>query len=192
MGTYSAEYEAEVTHSALQAAAGDNAALDFFVRSTQADVWRFIAYLGHRSTADDLTQETFLRAIKSLPRFTAQSTARTWLLSIARRVCADEVRRAMSRPRIAGTADWVAAAETRRAQVTPIRWQEIVETKVMIDLLPEDRREALVLTQILGLSYQEAADVLGCPIGTVRSRVARAREALVEAASASDERSRSV
>lgn len=62
----------------------------------------------------------------------------------------------------------------------------------MIDLLPEDRREALVLTQILGLSYQEAADVLGCPIGTVRSRVARAREALVEAASASDEHSRSV
>ncbi|GAA1479856.1 sigma-70 family RNA polymerase sigma factor [Gordonia sinesedis] len=169
----------EVTHAAVAAAAGDEGALEFFIRSTQKDVWRFITHLGHGPTADDLTQETFLRAITSLPRFNAHSTARTWLLSIARRVCADEVRRSMARPRIASGVDWVNAADAARP---PTRWEDMVEANLLLDELPPERREALVLTQLLGLSYQEAAEVTGCPIGTVRSRVARGREALVEAA----------
>lgn len=170
--------DAEVTRAAVAAAAGDERALEFFIRSTQSDVWRFIIHLGHGRTADDLTQETFLRAITSLPRFNARSTARTWLLSIARRVCADEVRRNMARPRIAAGVDWIDAADAARPSAP---WEDIVEANLLLDELPTERREALVLTQLLGLSYQEAAEVTGCPIGTVRSRVARGREALVEA-----------
>ncbi|GED98552.1 sigma-70 family RNA polymerase sigma factor [Gordonia crocea] len=173
--------DAEVTSAALAAASGDDASLEFFVRATQRDVWRFICHLGHAKTADDLTQETFLRALKSLPRFKAQSTARTWLLSIARRTCADEVRYAMSRPRIADTVDWVAAAD--RHVGANNAWQGIVELNLLLDQLPADRREALVLTQVIGLSYQEAAEVVGCPVGTIRSRVARARESLIAASS---------
>lgn len=175
------EREAALTRAALLAATGDRAALSEFIRQTQRDVWRFIAHLGHAATADDLTQETFLRAMRALPRFRAEASAKTWLLSIARRVCADEVRQARSRPRVSADVDWVSAADTAHAGASHVRWEDLVEVNLLLADLPAERREALVLTQILGLSYQEAAAVTGCPIGTVRSRVARAREALIAA-----------
>ena len=77
---------------AADAAAGDPLAAATLVRSTQSDVWRLCAALGDRDTADDLTQETYLRAFGSLHRFEGRSSVRTWLLAIARRVCADAVR----------------------------------------------------------------------------------------------------
>ena len=78
----------QITRLAKCAGRGDRAALSEFIQATQRDVWRTVAYLADPASADDLTQETFLRAIGSLPRFTGRSTARTWLLSIARRVVA--------------------------------------------------------------------------------------------------------
>lgn len=178
--------DAELTRIAIAAAAGDRAALTAFISATQKDVWRFIAHLGHAESADDLTQETYLRAMRTIGRFRAEASARTWLLSIARRVCADDVRRAQARPRVTSGADWVLAAD--RAARSQVRWEDLVEVNLLLAALPTERREALVLTQVLGLSYQEAAEVTGCPIGTVRSRVARAREALI-AASGSQRRS---
>ncbi|WP_095972534.1 RNA polymerase sigma factor SigC (plasmid) [Rhodococcus globerulus] len=169
-----------VTALALQAGRGDARALEAFIRETQRDVWRFVAHLSTVSSADDLTQETFLRAIKSLPRFVAQSSARTWLLSIARRVVVDQVRAAMARPRIAHSVDWTVVADQQRSSAGP-RYEDMVEVNMLLAALDPERREALILTQVLGLSYAEAAEVLGCPIGTVRSRVARARSALVAA-----------
>ncbi|MGC4936081.1 sigma-70 family RNA polymerase sigma factor [Gordonia sp. DT30] len=179
--------DAELTRAALLAATGDRAALTAFIRATQKDVWRFIAHLGHASTADDLTQETYLRAMKSISRFRAEASAKTWLLSIARRVCADEVRHDRSRPRISSGVDWVSAADATR--ITRSRWEDLVEVNLLLEGLPAERREALVLTSILGLSYQEAADVTGCPVGTVRSRVARARESLIAASTTHHRRS---
>ena len=93
----------ELTRLALAGAAGDRVALDQFVRATQADVWRLCAHLGDRDRADDLTQETYLRAFRSLPSFRAESGARTWLLSIARRVVADALRTATRRRRLLST-----------------------------------------------------------------------------------------
>ncbi|UEA58065.1 RNA polymerase sigma factor SigC [Gordonia otitidis] len=187
----SSDHDVEVTELAFAAARGDRRALEHFVRETQRDVWRFVAHLADPRLADDLTQETYLRAIRSLPRFAGNSTARTWLLAIARRVCADDVRRAMSRPRIAGGVDWIDAADTRRSAPRSAGWEDVVEVNLLLEDLPAERREALVLTQVLGLSYQEAAEVTGCPVGTVRSRVARAREALIGATGSGrrDERS---
>jgi RNA polymerase sigma-70 factor (ECF subfamily) len=183
------DQDARTTQLALAAGRGDTRALESFIRETQRDVWRFVAHLSSVSSADDLTQETYMRAIKSLPRFAAQSTARTWLLSIARRVVVDQVRSAMSRPRIAGHEDWVAAADSAHVSAaTSTNFSEdLVEVRMLLADLPADRREALLLTQILGMSYQEAADVCGCPIGTVRSRVARAREQLLSATRAGRE-----
>lgn len=80
-------------------------ALEAFIKATQQDVWRFVAYLSDAGSADDLTQETFLRAIGAIERFSARSSARTWLLSIARRVVADHIRQLQSRPRAALGAD---------------------------------------------------------------------------------------
>lgn len=176
----SASAHCELTRTALAAAGGDRAALTRFIRATQKDVWRFIVHLGHPESADDLTQETYLRAMKTIHRFRADASAKTWLLSIARRVCVDEVRRAQSRPRITADADWVGAADAHASRMHA-RWEDLVEVNLLLAELPAERREALVLTQMLGLSYQEAAEVIGAPIGTVRSRVARARESLVAA-----------
>ncbi|MGO8772036.1 RNA polymerase sigma factor SigC [Mycobacterium sp.] len=173
----------QITRLAKSAGQGDQAALSQFIQATQRDVWRTVAYLADPASADDLTQETFLRAIGSLPRFTGRSTARTWLLSIARRVVVDQIRYNTRRPRTAHVADLDdALGQGRRGS----RIENIVEIRVLLDGLDPKRREALVLTQVLGLSYAEAAKVCGCPIGTIRSRVARARDDLLRAANERD------
>src|SRR5215217_2459529 len=82
----------ELACTAADAADGDPLAAAALVRATQSDVWRLCAALGDRQSADDLTQETYLRAFGSLHRFEGRSSLRTWLLTIARRVCADAVR----------------------------------------------------------------------------------------------------
>ncbi len=168
-----------VTALALAAGSGDRAALERFVRATQRDVWRLVAHLTDPGRADDLAQEVYLRALRSLPAFEGRSTARTWLLSIARRTVVDHIRAAGSRPAIAWSADFQQAADARSSAERTAGFEDIVELNLLLSALPADRREALLLTQVLGLSYAEAAEVCGCPIGTVRSRVARAREDLL-------------
>ncbi len=168
----------EVTALALAAKQGDRAAVTAFVQATRADVRRFLVHLGGATEADDLTQETYLRAMRALPRFAAQSSAKTWLLAIARRVAADHIRTIVRQPRIAPGVDWESAVDRRAPRP---RFEEGVVLQHMVDALPIDRRIAFVTTQMLGMSYDEAAEVCGCPVGTIRSRVARARDDLVQA-----------
>jgi RNA polymerase sigma-70 factor, ECF subfamily len=179
----SAPRDDQVTQLALAAGRGDQAALSAFISATQRDVWRTVAYLAGPSSADDLTQETFLRAIKSLPRFSGRSTAKTWLMSIARRVVVDQIRYETSRPRPAHVVD---LDDVIGGLGDGGRIENLVEIRVLLAGLDADRREALVLTQVLGLSYAEAAEVCGCPVGTIRSRVARARDDLQRAAAHDD------
>ena len=151
------------------AVAGDRAALAEFVRDTQDHVWRYCAYLGRGDDVNDLVQETYARALRALPRFECRTTGRVWLLAIARRVCADAVRSAQRRR----------ALETRwRHERPPANTSETVTIEMLLDGLAPERREAFVLTQIVGLPYASAAEVCRVPIGTIRSRVARAREEL--------------
>lgn len=168
----------ELTELAIAARTGDVAAVTAFVTATQADIWRFCAHLVGHQHADDLTQETYLRAFAALPRFAGRSSVRTWLLSIARRVAADHHRAAARRPRT--TADeWQAAVERGQPLVPGVA--DTVILRDLVSNLPYDRQEAFVLTQIIGLSYAEAAEACQCPVGTIRSRVARAREELIHA-----------
>ncbi|MEU1376575.1 sigma-70 family RNA polymerase sigma factor [Streptomyces triculaminicus] len=168
-----------VTAWALAARGGDADAVDRFIRATQNDVRRYVARLSNDPQgADDLVQETYLRALRSLPRFEGRSSARTWLLSIARRTVVDRLRFQAARPRLSDTDDWQSAAERTQSAELP-GFDEGVALSQLLDRLPYERREAFVLTQMLGLPYAEAAIVAGCPVGTVRSRVARAREALI-------------
>lgn len=142
-------------------------ALDAFAAATHGDVWRLCAHLGDRDRADDLAQETYLRVIRSLPGFRAESSVRPWLFSIVRRVVADDIaaRQRRRREPVAGTRD------------VPDHQGSVVLESLLAALDP-DRRAAFVLTQVLGYGYAEAAQCCGCPIGTIRSRVARAREDL--------------
>jgi len=172
-----------VTELALAAARGDARALEAFIKATQHDVWRFVRYLADAGKADDLTQETYLRAIGAIQRFCGRSTARTWLLAIARRVVADDIRRAQSRPRTAPGAD---PEDVARGDRHTRGFEDLVEVRAMIAGLSPEQREALLLTQLLGLPYADAAAVCGCPVGTIRSRVARARDALLADAERDD------
>jgi RNA polymerase sigma-70 factor (ECF subfamily) len=166
------------THWALAARGGDPVAQAAFVRTTQAEVWRFAAALVDPGSADDLTQETYLRAFRALPAFEGRSSARTWLLGIARRACADHLRTVMRRRRL----DERLAAHSRTDHPYPDPAGHLSAAD-LLRRLPPERRGAFVLTQVLGLSYAEAAAVEGVPVGTIRSRVARARADLVDAVS---------
>ncbi|MFJ9022154.1 sigma-70 family RNA polymerase sigma factor [Streptomyces sp. NPDC102259] len=166
------------TALALAARGGDAAAVEGFVRALHHDVLRYVAHLSaDPQAADDLAQDTFLRALSGLHRFEGRSSARAWLLSIARRAVMDSLRSAAARPRLADRSDWQTAVELAQPRGLP----GFDDGVVLLDLLaalPADRREAFVLTQLLGLPYAEAAEVSDCPVGTVRSRVARARATL--------------
>jgi RNA polymerase sigma-70 factor (ECF subfamily) len=172
--------DAEITALALAAGRGDRDALAAFVRATQRDVHRFVAHLSSPREADDLAQETYLRALRALPGFAGRSSARTWLLAVARHTAVDAIRGSARRPRVDDTPDWESLADAAR-RGTHSAAHEAVLLRSLVTALDPDRRDAFVLTQLLDLSYAEAADVCECPVGTIRSRVARAREDLVAA-----------
>jgi RNA polymerase sigma-70 factor (ECF subfamily) len=165
----------EATRWALAAREGDMAAAAAFIRQTQAEVWRFVAAMISSAVADDLTQETYLRALRALPSFEGRSTARTWLFGIARRTCADHLRTVMRGRRLLARAAALADPTPAPADPSGLAAEEL------LGLLSRGQREAFVLTQLLGFPYDEAALALGVPIGTIRSRVARARTELIAA-----------
>ncbi len=163
-----------LTRLAKAARDGDTQALEALVEGAYEQVWRLCASLVDDASADDLTQETFVRALRSLPGFRGESSARTWLLAISRNTCWDELRlRTRRRRRDALTA-------TRRPEeASAADASQAVTVADLLARLDADRRAAFVVTQVLGLSYAEAAVVCGCPTGTIRSRVARARSDLL-------------
>jgi RNA polymerase sigma-70 factor (ECF subfamily) len=169
-----------LTRLLLDARDGDSGALERFVSETQGDVWKLCRYLGDARDADDLAQEVYERAVRSLHRYRADGPARGWLLTIARRVCVDHTRRAQRRRRRdAAVLDNVIAGGGI-GTLTSTDDADRVALDDVLEGLSDDRRDAFVLTQVLGMHYDEAAEVLGCPVGTIRSRVARARVDLVE------------
>lgn len=168
----------QVTAWARAGGRGDQAAATAFIEATQHDLVRFLSQLADPGEVADLCQETYLRAMKALPSFDGRASAKTWLFAIGRRAAADQVRAAVRRPRLAPVADWREAADWQYG-LAQSRLDEAVVLRRLLDLLEPDRREAFVATQMLGLSYAEAAAVCDCPVGTIRSRVARARADLI-------------
>jgi len=164
----------ELTRLALAARDGDRVALRAFIETSQGEVWRFVAHQVGPGEADDVTQDVYVRAWRALPAFRQESGARTWLLAIARRAGVDALRR---RGRHGRLQDRLADHWSRVEAPDPSSEHA---TAALLDTLDDRRREAFVLTQLLGCSYEEAARVCGVPAGTIRSRVARARRDLIE------------
>jgi RNA polymerase sigma-70 factor (ECF subfamily) len=146
------------------------------IQRTQADVWRLCAHLVDPAAADDLVQETYLRMIGALRGFRGDAPVRTWLLTIARRACAAEVSARVRDRQLA--ARLAAMPPAGLAGEAPEAGNQTAVALLLAGLGPE-RRSAFVLTQMIGCSYTEAAAICDCPVGTIRSRVARAREDLI-------------
>lgn len=167
----------QLTTQLLAAQRGDRAALERFVTATHHDVVVVCRYLGDQDNAEDLAQEVYERAINSLHRFRATGPAKHWLLTIARRTCADATRKRSRRRRIQQRL--AALPHDDRDDAAPLG--DRAELDELMQDLDDERRAAFVLTQVVGLHYDEAAELLGVPIGTIRSRVSRAREQLITA-----------
>jgi RNA polymerase sigma-70 factor (ECF subfamily) len=157
----------------LAAGAGDSVAARRFFAWARTEIEPLCRHLGDGDSIDDLVQETCERIVRSMHRYRGDGPAVHWVRQIARRVCADAARR---RQRI--------RRRDRRLNETTVIESDLdhgtTELDDVLDGLDPDRRDAFVLTQILGLSYAEASEVLDCPIGTIRSRVARARLDLID------------
>jgi RNA polymerase sigma-70 factor (ECF subfamily) len=166
-----------VEEAALVRAArsGDREAFMQLVRVHQAGVRAFAhGLLGDRVLAEDIAQEAFLRAWRGLDKFRGEAAFATWLYAIARRVALDEVRRPALRT---VPVDEAATLADRRAGDPALRG----DLERALQGLEPAQREAFLLVVVLGLSYQEAADMTGSPAGTIASRVFRARARLAAA-----------
>jgi RNA polymerase sigma-70 factor (ECF subfamily) len=156
---------------AAEARQGDKDALQELASLLQPSVWRFAYHLsGNRDIAEEACQETWARVIRALPGFRAESSITTWLLAIARRVTAgllaDQRRH---HQRAVGSACRPPPSPTSTASI---------EIELELGRLPAHLREALLLTQVAGLTYEETALLAGVKVGTIRSRVFRARSML--------------
>jgi RNA polymerase sigma-70 factor (ECF subfamily) len=150
------------------AAAGDQRALEDLVRSYQDPVWRFLRHLvGDAAMAEDVAQEAFVRMYQRLGTFRHQAKFSTWLFQIARNAGVDALRKRSRQLRL------VEAAPMGPASADPAVSAEVREA---VASLKPKLREALLLVEVLGLTYREASVVLGVPEGTAKSRVFNARE----------------
>jgi len=151
---------------------GDPAAFESLVRAYQGDVWRLCFHLlGNSASADDVTQDAFVRAYRFLHRYRGEAKFSTWLFSIARNCALDEIRKNQRRRRVAD----VVEAQPERA---PDRTELGIEVREAVTALPLELREPLVMIDILGQSYAEVAETMGVPLGTIKSRVHRARDSV--------------
>ncbi|MGH2750421.1 MAG: RNA polymerase sigma factor [Actinomycetota bacterium] len=145
-------------------------AFETLVRDYQGDIWRLCFHLlGNSSMADDVTQDAFVRAFRFMHRYRGDAKFSTWLFSIARNCARDEIRRNQRRRKIAD----VMVAQPERSEV---RTELGIEVREAVMGLPMELREPLVMIDILGQSYAEVAESLDVPVGTVKSRVHRARD----------------
>jgi RNA polymerase sigma-70 factor (ECF subfamily) len=150
-------------------------ALSVVIRRLYPDVVRYCAVRVSPGAAEDVAQDVFLRVVRGVDGFEARSSARTWVFAIAHNACADAVRR---RVRSRGRELLGLPPDAGRGGAAPAA-DDGLDLALLLDELDDDRRDAFVLTQLSGLTYHDAAAVLDVPVGTIRSRVARAREDLV-------------
>ena len=166
---------------------GDSAAFDLLVRKYQHRIAALIGrYISDWSECQDVAQETFLRAYRAIANFRGDAQFYTWLHRIAVNTAKNHLVSHNRRPPTddidAADAEQFESGIRLRDTDTPERelMRQEIERTVMrvVDGLPEELRTAITLREVDGLSYEEIAQRMDCPIGTVRSRIFRAREAI--------------
>jgi RNA polymerase sigma-70 factor (ECF subfamily) len=168
---------------------GDKAAFDVLVRKYQHKIVKLVTRYVHDSTeALDVTQEAFIKAYRAMHGFRGDSAFYTWLYRIAINTAKNHLMAESRRPLDRGVdlqdPEQYDMQARLRDNDTPERLlltDEIQRTvEQAIEELPEDLRTAIVLREIEGMSYEQIAEAMSCPVGTVRSRIFRAREAIDE------------
>lgn len=166
---------------------GESRAFDLLVLKYQQRIAALIGrYLRDNAEVLDVTQEAFLKAYRALPGFRGESAFYTWIYRIAINTVKNHMVSQSRRPPGADVdaevAEQMDMGGRLREQATPERellTDEIANNvQAALDGLPEDLRTAIVLRELEGMSYEEIATAMSCPIGTVRSRIFRAREAI--------------
>lgn len=168
---------------------GDNKAFDLLVLKYQLRLSKLVSrFLRNQSDVPDVVQESFIKAYRALPNFRGESAFYTWLYRIAINTAKNHLvsqsRKSPANSIDVQDAEDYGASEWLKEYASPEREALADELKstiyMAIDDLPSDLREAITLREIEGLSYEDIAAVMDCPIGTVRSRIFRAREAIDE------------
>ena len=164
---------------------GDKRAFDLLVLKYQYKLQAIVSrFVRDTDEVADVTQEAFIKAYRALPKFRGDSQFYTWLYRIAintaKNYLVSKSRRPSSTDIDVADAEQFADNEKLIDDTSPedfIMTQELAQViKDSLSQLPEDLRTALTLREFEGMSYEEIADVMGCPVGTVRSRIFRARE----------------
>jgi RNA polymerase sigma-70 factor (ECF subfamily) len=171
----------------LRVQQGDKSAFDFLVIKYQHKIIQLVnRYVKDPSEAQDVAQEAFIKAYRALGNFRGDSAFYTWLYRIAintaKNYLVSRSRRSSDYHVDIQDAEALENAPQLQGMETPERLllnQEIIDTiKTAIDKLPEEMRTAIMLREFEGMSYEEIAEAMDCPVGTVRSRIFRAREAI--------------
>jgi len=168
---------------------GDKKAFDLLVAKYQRRLMRLVSRIVHDTAeAEDVVQETFIKAYRALRHFRGDSAFYTWLYRIgintAKNCLVTQGRTPTSTDNDADQAEGYADGEQLRDINTPesmLASKQIARTvNAAMDALPFDLRTAIALREIEGLSYEDISEIMACPIGTVRSRIFRAREVIAE------------
>lgn len=166
---------------------GDKNAFNLLVKKYQHKVVNLVArYVNNPGDVPDVAQEAFIKAYRALPTFRGESAFYTWLYRIAvntaKNYLTSQGRRPPSSDVEADEAESYGGGEALQEVSTPENLALTDEIKrtvfSAIEALPEDLRTAITLRELEGLSYEEIAEIMDCPVGTVRSRIFRAREAI--------------
>jgi RNA polymerase sigma-70 factor (ECF subfamily) len=165
---------------------GDRAALEALLRRHHDRLYAVCRRLtGDDADAADACQEALVAVVRGLPRFDARSSFSTWAYRVATNAALDELRRRRRRPdpglpREWGTEAWDGPAGAPPDAAVDTQVADRLDVDAALQRLSPELRGAVVLRDLAGLSYQEIAEALDVPIGTVRSRIARGRAALGE------------
>jgi RNA polymerase sigma-70 factor (ECF subfamily) len=154
---------------------GDERAFSIILRAYETPVYNYVLRLvGDRALAEDLTQEVFLRVFQGLPRFSLRCKFTTWLFQVTKNRVLDELRAVERRPRLSVALEDVAPLEVidqpvERLETIDAVWRAVNQLNV-------DLKMALLLRDVVGLSYNEIADSLEVTLATVKWRIFKARE----------------